>query len=90
MKQAGLAAVEMAKADGRWDAAYASSSTFEESAEFLEALKKSKRASQFYASLTRAKRYAFYYRLHNAKKPETKTRKIAEFIAMLKRGECYE
>lgn len=87
MKPAGHAAVELAKADGRWDAAYASSSTFKESADFLEALKKSKKASQFYDTLTKANRYAIYYRIHNAKKPETKARKIAEFIAMLERGE---
>lgn len=89
MKPAGHAAVELAKADGRWDAAYASSSTFEESAEFRAALKMSKPASKFYATLTKANRYAFYYRLHNAKKPETKERKIVEFIAMLERGETF-
>ncbi len=89
MKPAGHAAVELAKSDGRWDAAYASSSTFEESAEFLDALKKSKQASEFYAALTKANRYAFYYRLHNAKKPETKARKIVEFIKMLERVETF-
>jgi len=89
MKPAGHAVVELAKTDGRWDAAYASSSTFEESAEFLAALRKSKQASKFYATLTKANRYAFYYRLHNVKKPETKARKIAEFIAMLERGETF-
>jgi uncharacterized protein YdeI (YjbR/CyaY-like superfamily) len=89
MKPAGQAAVDLAKADGRWEAAYASSSTFEESAEFLAALKKSKPASSFYATLTKANRYAFYYRLYNAKKPETKARKIVEFIAMLERRETF-
>ncbi len=90
MKPAGQAAVELAKTDGRWEAAYASSSTFEESAEFLAALKKSKQASEFYATLKKAHRYAIYYRLHNAKKPETKSRKIVEFIAMLERGETFQ
>jgi len=89
MEPAGHAVVELAKADGRWDAAYASSSTFEESAEFLAALTKSRKASKFYATLTRANRYAFYYRLHNVKKAETKRKKIAEFIAMLERGETF-
>ncbi|GAA5508101.1 YdeI/OmpD-associated family protein [Novipirellula caenicola] len=89
MKPAGHAAVELAKADGRWDAAYASSSTFEESADFLAALQQSKQASKFYATLTKAKRYGFYHRLHSAKKPETKARKILEFIAMLERGETF-
>lgn len=89
MQPAGHAAVELAKADGRWDAAYASSSTFQESPEFLAALQKSKKASNFYATLTKSKKYAFYYRLHSAKKPETKARKLVEFIEMLKRGETF-
>ena len=88
MKPTGLATVEAAKADGRWEAAYASSSNFEESAEFLTALKKSKRAAAFYATLSKANRYAIYYRLHTAKKPETKAKKVAEFIAMLERREA--
>ena len=46
-------------------------------------------ASKFYAMLTKANRYAFYYRLHNAKKPETKARKIVEFIDMLERGQTF-
>lgn len=89
MKPAGHAAVELAKADGRWDAAYASSSTFKESEAFLAALKKSKKARDFYATLSKSRKYAFYYRIHNAKKPETKARKIVEFIAMLERGETF-
>jgi uncharacterized protein YdeI (YjbR/CyaY-like superfamily) len=90
MKPAGHAVVELAKADGRWEAAYASSSTFEESPEFLAALKKSKAASKFYKTLSKANRYAFYYRLHNVKREETKSRKIVEFIAMLEREETFE
>jgi uncharacterized protein YdeI (YjbR/CyaY-like superfamily) len=90
MKPAGHAVVELAKADGRWDAAYASSSTFEESPEFLAALKKSKAATKFYKTLKKATRYGFYYRLHNVKRAETKTRKIEEFIAMLEREETFE
>ncbi|MCC9654596.1 YdeI/OmpD-associated family protein [Rhodopirellula halodulae] len=89
MKPAGHSAVELAKADGRWDAAYASSSTFKESEAFLAALKKSKKARDFYATLSKSRKYAFYYRLHNAKKPETKARKLVEFIAMLERGETF-
>lgn len=89
MQASGHAAVELAKSDGRWDAAYASSSTFEETAEFIDALKKSKKANSFYATLSKSKRYSFYYRLHNVKKAETKARKLAEFIAMLERGETF-
>jgi uncharacterized protein YdeI (YjbR/CyaY-like superfamily) len=69
MTAAGLVSVELAKQHGRWDAAYASSSTCVESEEFL--------------------RYAFYYRLHNLKKPESRARKISEFVAMLERGETF-
>ncbi len=54
---------------------------------FMTALQKSKKAAAFYASLSKSNRYAIYYRIHTAKKPETKKRKIAEFIAMLERGE---
>lgn len=89
MQSAGLAAVELAKRDGRWDAAYASNSTFEESEEFHAALTKSKKATDFYATLTRTKRYAFYQRLPNVKKEETKRKKISEFISMLERGETF-
>ena len=89
MKPAGLAAVNAAKADGRWDAAYASSCTFQESAEFIAGLKKSKKAATFYARLSKARRYSFYFRLHTVKKPETKARKLGEFIAMLERGKVF-
>ena len=89
MQTAGLAVVESAKADGRWDAAYASSSTFRESAAFMGALKQSKKAAAFYAQLSKAQKYSFYFRLHNAKKPETRVRKLGEFIAMLERGETF-
>ncbi len=89
MQPAGQAAVAAAQADGRWEAAYASPSTFVETPEFMAALKKSKKASTFYATLSRANKYAFYYRLHTAKKPETKAKRLTEFIAMLERGETF-
>ncbi len=89
MQAAGMAAVEAAKADGRWDAAYSSPSNFVETPEFMAALKKSKKAAAFYETLSRTNRYSFYYRLQSAKKPETKARKLTEFIAMLERGETF-
>lgn len=89
MRPAGQAVVDAAKADGRWDAAYASQSTFVESPEFLAALKKSRKAASFYATLSRANKYALYYRIHSVKRAETKAKKIAEFIAMLERGETF-
>lgn len=89
MQPAGQAAIDAAKVDGRWDAAYASSSTFVESPEFMAALKKSKKAAAFYATLSKANRYAIYYRLHTPKKAETKAKKLTELIAMLERGETF-
>ncbi|MFO1066111.1 MAG: YdeI/OmpD-associated family protein [Pirellulales bacterium] len=87
MRPAGQAVVDAAKADGRWDAAYASQSTFVESPEFLAALRKSRKAASFYDTLSKANKYALYYRIHSVKRAETKAKKIADFIAMLERGE---
>jgi uncharacterized protein YdeI (YjbR/CyaY-like superfamily) len=87
MQPAGLAVVEAAKADGRWDAAYASSSTFQMPAEFTEALTAAPKATAFFATLSKANRFAIFYRLTTAKRPETKTRRLRDIIAMLTRGE---
>lgn len=87
MQPAGLAQVEAAKADGRWDAAYAGQSSFEIPAEFLAELDKSAAAKSMFASLNRQNLFAIYHRLHSAKKPETKQRRMAQFIATLERGE---
>jgi uncharacterized protein YdeI (YjbR/CyaY-like superfamily) len=87
MQPAGLAAVEAAKADGRWADAYGSSAAFEMPTDFTRALAKSRKASVFFASLNKANRYAIFYRLQSAKRPETRTQRLQEFIAMLERGE---
>lgn len=87
MKPAGVAAVEAAKQDGRWAAAYSSWGTFEMPGEFAAALAKSPKASEFFATLSKPNRYAIFYRLTTAKRPETKARRLQEFIAMLERGE---
>jgi len=87
LQPAGLAAVDAAKADGRWDAAYASSSTFVMPEDFMVALAKKPKALAFYESLTKANRYAIYHRLHTAKRPETRTKRMQDFLAMLQRGE---
>lgn len=89
MKPAGVAAVEAAKADGRWDNAYHSSSTAEVPADFLQALTKSRKAEAFFNTLNKANRYSFLYRLQNAKKPETRMKRINDFVAMLARGEQF-
>lgn len=87
MKQAGLREVEAAKADGRWAAAYPSSSTAAVPADLDKALSKNKKAREFFATVTRANRYAILYRVAEAKKPETRAARIAKFVAMLERGE---
>lgn len=83
----GLAQIEAAKTDGRWDAAYAPASKAQVPADFQAALDQSPQAAAFFATLTGANRYAILYRIEAVKKPETRARKIAGFIAMLERGE---
>lgn len=89
MKAAGIAAIEAAKADGRWDNAYHSSSTAEPPDDFTVALAKSPKAAAFFATLSKGNRYPIIYRLQNAKKPETRAKRLKEFIAMLERGEKF-
>lgn len=85
MRPGGLAQIEAAKADGRWDAAYAPASTAEVPADLQAALDQSPHAAAFFATLAGASRYAILYRIGAVKKPETRARKIAQFIAMLER-----
>lgn len=87
MRPAGLAQVEAAKADGRWDAAYAPASAAEVPPDLAAALGANPRAAAFFATLTGANRYAILYRIGAVKKAETRARKIAGFVAMLERGE---
>ncbi len=87
MQPAGLAAVEAAKSDGRWDVAYASSSTFVMPEDFMSALAKKPKALAFFESLTKVNKYAIYYRLHTAKRPETRVKRMKDVLAMLQRGE---
>ncbi len=87
LQPAGLAVVEAARADGRWQQAYASSSTFEMPEDFLAALAERPKARAFFEGLNKANRYAIYHRLHTAKRPETRAKRLQEFLAMLQRGE---
>lgn len=87
MTPAGLAQVEFAKQDGRWDAAYASQRYATIPDDLTAALAKNKKAGAFFATISNSNRYAILYRLHDAKKPETRERRLADFIAMLARGE---
>ena len=87
LKPAGLAAIAAAKADGRWEAAYHSFSTAEMPEDFLTALAQEPEAKAFFETLNKTQRYGFYFRITTAKKTETRRKRIADFVAMLKRGE---
>jgi uncharacterized protein YdeI (YjbR/CyaY-like superfamily) len=87
MRASGLAQIEAARADGRWDAAYAPASSAQVPPDLQQALDASPKAARFFATLTGANRYAILYRIGAVKRPETRVRKIAEFVAMLERGE---
>jgi uncharacterized protein YdeI (YjbR/CyaY-like superfamily) len=87
MKPAGLAAVEAAKADGRWKAAYAPQSRAEVPDDLAKALEAQPAAKVFFATLKGANRYAVLYRIHDAKTPKTRSARIDKFVTMLARGE---
>ena len=87
MRPAGLAEVEAAKADGRWEAAYAGQRTAEVPEDLRRELDRNEVACEFFARLDSANRYAILYRLQEAKKPETRERRLRKYIAMLERGE---
>jgi len=87
MRPAGLTEVEAAKADGRWDAAYAGQRTAEVPADLQRELDARPAAAEFFAGLDGANRYAIVYRLNDAKKPETRERRLRKFVGMLERGE---
>jgi uncharacterized protein YdeI (YjbR/CyaY-like superfamily) len=86
MKPAGLKQVEAARADGRWDAAYAPPSTAKVPEDLQRALDQNSAAKAFFGTLDGANRYAILYRVEDAKRPETRARRIAEFVAMLAEG----
>jgi len=87
MKPAGLMAVEAAKKDGRWEAAYASQKGISIPEDFQVALDQNIKAKAFFATLKSAERYSFLFRIHNAKKSETRARRIQQYVEMLQRGE---
>jgi uncharacterized protein YdeI (YjbR/CyaY-like superfamily) len=84
---AGRAEIESAKEDGRWEAAYAPAATIAVPDDLAAALDAEPEARVFFDTLTGANRYAILYRVHEAKKPETRASRIAKFVAMCARGE---
>ena len=87
MHPAGLAEVERAKADGRWDAAYAGQASIEMPPDLAEALRSEPKAQAMFDILTSQNRYAVIYRIEGAKRPETRARRIEQFVTMLARGD---
>ena len=86
MKPAGLREVELARTDGRWAAAYESQSSAAVPEDLARALAGNDAARAFFEDLDRANRYAILYRLADAKRPETRARRLATFVAMLSEG----
>ncbi len=86
MQPPGLAEVERARADGRWAAAYDAPSTATVPDDLQRALDQSPAAAAFFATLNSQNRYAILYRIQDAKKPETRARRIEKFMAMLEDG----
>jgi uncharacterized protein YdeI (YjbR/CyaY-like superfamily) len=86
MRPAGLREVERAKADGRWDAAYEPQSTATVPEDLRLVLERNEGAREFFETLNSTNRYAILHRIQDAKKPETRARRIAKYVAMLAEG----
>jgi uncharacterized protein YdeI (YjbR/CyaY-like superfamily) len=87
MKPAGLREVERAMADGRWDAAYDAPSTATVPDDLRRALERNRVAREFFETLDSRNRYAILHRIQDAKRPETRARRIAKFVEMLNEGQ---
>ncbi len=87
MQPAGLKAIELAKQDGRWQAAYEGQKNASVPADLQAALDKNKKAKAFFTTLNSVNRYAILFRIQNAKRPETRAKRIQQFVEMLERGE---
>jgi uncharacterized protein YdeI (YjbR/CyaY-like superfamily) len=86
MKPAGLREVERAKADGRWDAAYDAPSTVTVPEDLRRELEKNEPAREFFETLDGRNRYAILYQIQDARRPETRARRIEKYVAMLGEG----
>jgi uncharacterized protein YdeI (YjbR/CyaY-like superfamily) len=88
MAPAGLAEVEAARADGRWEVAY-SQAEAKVPPDLAAAIKADPQASEFFARLSSQNRFAFIFRLEDAKRPETRARRIAQYVEMLAAGQTF-
>ena len=86
MRPRGLREVDRAKEDGRWHDAYGSSTTATVPDDFQAALDAEPAAAEFFENLGSTKRYSFLYRIDDAKRPETRAKRIAEYVALLREG----
>ena len=87
MQPAGIRQVELAKADGRWELAYASQSKITIPEDFQRELDNNPKAQEFFTTLNSVNRYAILFRIQTAKKPETRAARIQKFIDMLAKNE---
>lgn len=89
MRPRGLAEVERARADGRWERAYEGPKTAEPHPDFMAALERNPDAAAFFETLNSQNRFAVYYRIQDARRPETRARRIEQFVERLARGEKF-
>jgi uncharacterized protein YdeI (YjbR/CyaY-like superfamily) len=89
MRAAGLREVERARADGRWEAAYSGSRDMEVPGDLQEFLDANPQAARFWSSLSATNRYAFLWRLHTARRADTRAKRLAEYQRMLLAGETF-
>ena len=87
IRPAGMKEIEQARVDGRWDAAYAPQSKAQVPEDLQSVLDRNPRAKRHFDKLDRVNRYAILYRIHDAKKPETRAARIEKYASMLSRGE---
>jgi len=87
ISDAGMQEVIRARADGRWESAYSSAKNSTIPEDFQQALDSNRKANEFFATLNSKNRYAILFRIQSVKKPETRAKRICQFIEMLSNGE---
>ncbi len=89
MQASGQAEIDRAKKDGRWERAYDAPSDMKVPEDFLKELKKDTKTKAFFDTLNKANLYAIAWRLHDAKKPQTREKRLKHFLEMMKKGEKF-